>query len=146
MNCFICLRQNILTWNITLLTCRRASFISVLNLTVISGLQYFLIVANFLYSFMQISHWMFMTICCHKQFRISVDRNYCAMENKWFKNLSCVVWLMVPDQNSLQNSNFIKHVKWEQKIYLFQFVFFIKTFRKSILICQCVGCDWLDVA
>lgn len=31
-------------------------FLFVLNITVISGLQYFLIVANFLYSFMQISH------------------------------------------------------------------------------------------
>lgn len=78
----VCLRQNILTWNITLLTCRRALFIYCPEYNGYQWVAVFSHCSQFLVQFYANFTWMFMTICCHKRFRISVDRNYCAMENK----------------------------------------------------------------
>lgn len=56
---------------------------SVLDSTVISGSQYFSHCSQFfLYSFMQLSHGCLWLYLLPQKFRNSVDRDYCAMENK----------------------------------------------------------------
>lgn len=71
---------------------------------------FLLIVANFLVQFYANFTWMFMTLSAATiTFRNSVDRNYCAMENKSGK--CAVLWLALSSPITLPDISFTK-VKW----------------------------------